>query len=174
MTPGTLRPATEADGRLLWEWANDAAVRANAFHSDPIPWETHQAWLAARLASVHSRIWIMERDGEPVGQIRYDRQGDVAEIGISVAAAYRGQGIGQALLGASCPRACAELQVRRLVALVKPHNRASAHAFEHAGFRQLAPTSRHGQPCLVFELRCAGLKSIADAASSLSEHAPGQ
>ncbi|HEY7060815.1 MAG TPA: GNAT family N-acetyltransferase [Chloroflexota bacterium] len=155
MTPLTLRPATRDDARLLWEWANDPDVRANAFFPEPIPWETHRAWLDRKLAAPDCRIWIAARGGAPVGQVRYDRAGDAAEIGISVAAAGRGQGLGTALLRASAPRACAELGVRRLVALVKPQNHASARAFERAGFRQVGTTTRHGQPCLEFELTCA-------------------
>jgi UDP-2,4-diacetamido-2,4,6-trideoxy-beta-L-altropyranose hydrolase len=151
----TLRAVTRDDACLLWEWANDPAVRANAFHPEPIPWETHCAWLDGKLRSPDCRIWIMERAGQPVAQVRYDRLGDTAEIGLSVAAAARGLGLARALLQVSAREACAVLGVRRLLAFVKPDNHASARAFERAGFRQIQPTRRFGQPCLAFELACA-------------------
>jgi RimJ/RimL family protein N-acetyltransferase len=69
-----------------------------------------------------------------------------------VAAPFRGQGLGQALLAASTPRAFEALGVRRLVALVKLDNRTSARAFEQSGFCLTGTTSRYDTPCLQFTL----------------------
>jgi RimJ/RimL family protein N-acetyltransferase len=160
VTAFALRAATRHDARLLWEWANDPAVRANAFHPEPIPWETHRAWLDRKLAAPDCRLWMLERDGEPVGQVRYDSDGDAAEIGLSVAAAHRGQGLGKTLLALSVERACAELEVARLVAFVMPHNCASIRAFETNGFRRVETTTRAGHPCLQFDLAC--VRAAAD------------
>jgi len=44
-----LRRVCEADGRLLWEWANDPTVRRVSFSPEPIPWAQHVNWLKARL-----------------------------------------------------------------------------------------------------------------------------
>jgi UDP-2,4-diacetamido-2,4,6-trideoxy-beta-L-altropyranose hydrolase len=43
------RNATLGDCKLYLEWVNDPEVRENAFNSNPIPWEVHQEWFAARV-----------------------------------------------------------------------------------------------------------------------------
>jgi RimJ/RimL family protein N-acetyltransferase len=149
-----LRPATSGDARLLWSWANDPAVRASAFVPDVIPWTSHVAWLNAKLSSGHTRIWILERDGHPVGQVRYDLCGDVAEIDFSVAAEARGSGLGADLLRLSVPAACQELRAARLAGLVKTDNVRSGRAFEHAGFALAGEEVRNGATCQRYERPC--------------------
>lgn len=39
-----LRKAEQSDMDLLFEWANDPAVRKNSFRSDPIPYADHVKW----------------------------------------------------------------------------------------------------------------------------------
>jgi RimJ/RimL family protein N-acetyltransferase len=146
-----LRPAGISDARLLWEWRNDPVVRANSFQSEPVAWKTHLAWLTRKLASPNCRLWIAECGGLPVGQVRYDRDGALAEVSLSVAAPFRGRGLGAALLACSAPCAGRDLQVRRLVAFIKPGNLPSIRAFERAGFRPVGPHVRAGVPCLAFE-----------------------
>jgi UDP-2,4-diacetamido-2,4,6-trideoxy-beta-L-altropyranose hydrolase len=146
-----LRPAGISDARLLWEWRNDPLVRANSFQSEPVAWETHLAWLQRKLASPDCRLWIAECEGRPVGQVRYDRDGALAEVSLSVAAPCRGRGLGAALLARSAPCAARDLQVRRLVAFIKPGNLPSRRAFERAGFRPAGPVMCAGVLCLAFE-----------------------
>ncbi len=53
-----LRRAEHADRDLLFGWANDDAVRANAFHTEKIPYEKHVVWFDKMMAdtSVHQYI----------------------------------------------------------------------------------------------------------------------
>ena len=58
---------------LLGKWANDPQVRANAFSTDLIPLEDHDAWFTARMADQNCLILIAENyDGAAVGQLRVD------------------------------------------------------------------------------------------------------
>ena len=134
MTPLSLRPARASDVRLLYEWANDPAVRAVAYHPDPIPWPDHQAWFARRLASDDARLYVAEVEAEPVGQIRFDLDGPTAVLSVSLAAGARGQGLGTALIRAGVARVYADADVREVRAYVRDDNPASARAFEKAGF----------------------------------------
>ncbi len=131
-----LRAVTFDDAFLLWRWANDAVVRRNSFETAPIPWETHVEWLREKLGSSATRFWILEYCSIPVATIRYDRAGDAARIGFSVAAPYRGRGLGTKLLLMSASRARRELGVEILEGSVRPENEASARAFRAAGFRE--------------------------------------
>src|SRR5262249_11385785 len=100
----TLPPATPQDAKLIWGGANDPTVRACAFSREPIPWESHLRWYENQLASPGTRFWVVEEDGEPVGQIRYDRDeaGRAAEISFSVARDHRGRGFGVELIQRTC------------------------------------------------------------------------
>jgi spore coat polysaccharide biosynthesis predicted glycosyltransferase SpsG/RimJ/RimL family protein N-acetyltransferase len=134
-----LRPATAADARLLWTWANEPQVRAMAFSSDPIDWDDHLAWLADRLSGGGSWIYVAGASGEggPWGQVRFDRvaEGEV-DTDVSIDARHRGRRLGAPLLAAATERLRADcVGLRRVHARVRRANRASAAAFWLAGFR---------------------------------------
>ena len=150
----TVRPATEADEVLLLSWANDPVTRSNSFHPAPIDPGSHRRWLDARLKSASSRILIGLEGDRPIGQMRFDRIGDVVEVGISVAPNARGRGLGQQLLaaGLAAEPQDASLDVPRYQARIRPGNVASIALFRHAGFALRSPGDCDGVPCLVFEL----------------------
>jgi RimJ/RimL family protein N-acetyltransferase len=146
-----LRPATQEDAGLLWQWANDPLTRANSFHGEAIPWSQHIDWYAAKLRATETRIWILEYRQIPVGQIRYDRIAPaLAQISYVVAPGWRGRGIGTQLLTRSSPLACSELGVRRLQGITFAANIASAQAFRRAGYQIVKEEHIEGRPCLVF------------------------
>lgn len=128
----THRKATLADCRLYWHWANDPEVRRSAFNSDPISWEKHQEWFAARVSDPNTILLIFESRYGPVGQIRLD--GDTAQMRISysVACQYRGKGIGKKIV--SKVIAATPPFATRFLAEVKKENLTSANIFEKLGF----------------------------------------
>ncbi len=134
-----LRPAQEGDIRLLWEWANDAGVRAAAFSSTPIPWEQHESWFTSKMRDPACHILIAEDgQGRAIGQLRTDwRSSEDAEIDVSVSSECRGEGYGRVLIDLGVNRALAERRAARLHAFVKPENQASRRSFELAGFGSL-------------------------------------
>jgi UDP-2,4-diacetamido-2,4,6-trideoxy-beta-L-altropyranose hydrolase len=149
-SPGglSIRAARSDDVHLLYEWANDPAVRANSFHREPIPWETHVCWYAERLHSPNTRFWLLEESGIALGQIRYDRRfpGTEAVINFSVAQAHRGKGHGLKLVTLTRPLAVTDLQVREMAAMVIQGNHASYRTFLRAGFSPSALMMLRGQP----------------------------
>jgi UDP-2,4-diacetamido-2,4,6-trideoxy-beta-L-altropyranose hydrolase len=149
-----LRVVEVFDAPLLLEWRNDAQVRQNSISTAVVVDVGHHDWLADKLASPDCRFWILERDGCPVGQIRYDRSGGDAYISLSVAATDRGQGLGSELLCRSADRACNELGVRRLIGIIKQGNSASLSAFARAGFAESVQVVERGVPCVRVERRC--------------------
>jgi RimJ/RimL family protein N-acetyltransferase len=73
-------------------------------------------------------------DNTPIGQVRYDRDGDEAVISVSLARQFRGQGYGSCLLQKAAQQLFASAPVRTLHAYVKQDNVASVRAFAKAGF----------------------------------------
>lgn len=145
-----LRRATAKDCDLLFEWANDSAVRKNSFSSDPIPYENHVKWFEKIMADEFTCQYILMKnvikadkseEDIPVGQIRISLSEDKKEglIGYSVASKERGQGLGKDLID------LAEVQLRidvpsveRLVAKVKPENFASSKTFLNCGYSNIS------------------------------------
>jgi len=136
-----LRPATFEDCRLLWEWANEPAVRAASFSTEVIPWEEHVSWLRRKVSEpgCHHYIIVLSGNDFPIGQVRFDSIGNEAEIHVSVAADLHGHGYGsQAILMAS-KHLFKETVITRIYANIKPDNGNSVCAFTKAGFKPDAP-----------------------------------
>jgi RimJ/RimL family protein N-acetyltransferase len=72
--------------------------------------------------------------GNRLGQVRFDRAGNAAEIDIAVSPAMRGKGIGTLMLKKGCQSYFERCNVDRLVAEIKSDNEASRRVFEKAGF----------------------------------------
>ncbi|MFX0195111.1 MAG: UDP-2,4-diacetamido-2,4,6-trideoxy-beta-L-altropyranose hydrolase [Candidatus Hodarchaeota archaeon] len=131
-----LRHVREGDCRLLWEWANEPGVRTSSFSVKPIPWEEHARWFAQKLNDSHCFHFIALDDHDiPVGQVRFDVQGEEAEIDISVDRQRHGHGHGSAIINAAVHKMFLSGPVKIVHAYVKPNNEASVHAFRRAGFR---------------------------------------
>jgi RimJ/RimL family protein N-acetyltransferase len=156
-----LRPASGADAALLWELRNEDVTRLNSFDTTPIPWTSHVEWLERKLGSRTCRIWIVENDTEPVGQVRFERQDGNVVVNYSIDARYRGRGLGTAVLNLSVARACSELGARAIAGIVKTSNIASCRAFASAGFVRTAEVVTAGCHCVRFERPCG---------PSLSDH----
>ncbi|BAN36701.1 hypothetical protein SCD_n02902 [Sulfuricella denitrificans skB26] len=137
------RPACEEDIVLYYNWANDPEVRKNAVNTPSIPWATHHAWFANKLHDVNSHLFVLEVDGLPVGQIRFDKAEDEALIDYSLDVIVRGRGWGSRLiaLGADMMR---QIEPVRLRAEVKVWNEASSAVFLHMGFTETASVSGGG------------------------------
>jgi RimJ/RimL family protein N-acetyltransferase len=143
------------DADLLLAWANDPATRAQSFQPDRIEATTHERWLAERLASPSSRLFIGLEGLTPIGQVRFDRNSDgTVEVGISVAADARNRGLGRSLLeaGLAAARRDGSLEIRTFVARIRLDNDVSAALFRSAGFGLVEESVCDAIPCLVFEL----------------------
>ena len=150
----TIRHATEADSRLYWEWANDPIVRTSSFTPAPIPWEDHVAWFEARLGSPSSVMYIVSNElKQPVGQVRFDTRpdGDL-EIGISLAAPFRGRRLSRQVLGEACRAIRRDRARARIWAHVRPENQASLAAFLAAGFERRGVARVGGHDAIQLEL----------------------
>ena len=89
-----LRQVQEKDCRLIWEWANDPDVRVVSFSPEPIPWEQHVRWFQSKINSPKCKFYIAMDGDIPIGQVRYDIEGNEAVISISIDQRFRGKGYG--------------------------------------------------------------------------------
>lgn len=133
-----LRKATEADAEILFWWRNEPETRANSFHTEPISFEEHVAWLASALRNPAQEIFIFCDGDVPIGQVRLSAEEEVATISYSIDSAYRAQGYGKAMLRCM-ENLCAERgKPRVLRGYVKKSNIASQVIFEKLGYTTVA------------------------------------
>ena len=142
-----LRQATKEDSKLLFEWANNPQVRANAINTEPVEWEGHCKWFENKLQS-SSKILILE-DSTPVGQIRLDVVDNHYLIDYSVQSNQRGKGYGKILL---------EMVIKShrdytLKGEVREDNIGSKKAFERSGFTKTGTREIKGNSYIVYEYR---------------------
>lgn len=149
----SLRRATQDDGKALWNWRNDKAARRSAFNSDRIEYADHIAWLAKKIADKNSIIFICEDGQDLIGEVRFDRTGNTAEVDVCVDRLFRGKGLGAEILIKGSKAAFEKLPVDELVAYIKKDNEASLRAFEKAGFVNTGTIYIKGHECLGLSLR---------------------
>jgi len=150
----TLRPATSDDAKLIFDWANDAGVRAVSFSSEPILWENHLGWFNAKLSDPNYRIWVATAtEGTPLGQVRFQLEDSAATISISLDAAQRGKNRGSVLIWTASRQLFHELPaLTEIHAYIKPDNGASIRAFEKAEFVKKSETTVKGATAWVYVL----------------------
>jgi len=150
-----VRRCSAGDEALLLEWANDPETRHFAFNQDRIAADSHRRWFASHVDDPGSMILIGEDShGLPLGQVRFDLNGnlDEATINISVDVALRGTGVGTLLLREVLGTWRKGHPRTSIIAEVVAGNEASRRLFASAGF--VVTTSRR-PGTITFELRPA-------------------
>ena len=150
-----IRRVTQEDCRLLWEWANDPVVRGRAFSSESIPWSAHERWFQAKLKDPDCTfLLITDEQGQPMGQVRFDKGRDgTTETDLSVAPSLRGQGLGPQVLKLACKQLpVVSPRARRIIAAIKPENKASIRTFEKVGFRHEGQKQVKGNRAIVMSM----------------------
>lgn len=134
-----LRPATMEDAALLFDWRNDPAAVANTRAQRPVRQGEHRKWLQRALASPAYQIWIvLDEQQQPIGVGRLTRTADGLEVSPVIAAPFRHQGYGTALIRLLRQRALRQ-PIRPITALIRTANQPSIRAFWAAGFQIHAP-----------------------------------
>jgi len=131
----TLRTAEPGDRDRVLEWSNEPGTRAASFRNEPIGKAEHAAWFAASLAGAR-QLYIAESHATPIGLARLDPlDAETAEVGLVLAAEWRGRGLALPVLAALSDTA-SRSGLKRLVARVRNDNPRSLRTFERAGYRR--------------------------------------
>ena len=139
----SLRPATDSDCELIWQWRNDPEVRSVALDRQLIAWSAHDEWFKAAQADPTHQILIAENTaGRPIGHIsfRLHDAGGTADLNLTLDQKHRGRGTGVMLIKIAIERIFTTTGVDKVVAQMRSGNTASEKAFRTAGFKTIAPT----------------------------------
>lgn len=133
----TLREVEEKDCKLLWMWRNEKSVRDAALHTAPIKFQEHENWFNKKISSPKTKMFIiMNEQGKPVGQVRFEIRDKNAEVSISIDKTQRKKGYAVRGLLLACKKMFAEHNVRKIIGYIKIENEASLMLFKKAGFSE--------------------------------------
>ena len=93
-------------------------------------------------APERAAIFLAESDGDVIGHLGIENHRGVADLGMLVAAGWRGRGVGTALLDAAVSWAEAA-GAHKVVLQVWPHNKAALALYRRFGFREEGRLRRH-------------------------------
>jgi len=136
----SVRAATLADSKDVFDWRNDAVTRRMSYSSDVVAWDAHSAWFAATLDAGNRLllICVCTSSEAKCAVVRFDVTDHTALISINLAPSERGKGLAKPCLFSAIDTFQQQFpDVSLILAEVKVENSASRRLFEGAGFRLL-------------------------------------
>lgn len=142
------------DVDLYFYWANDQDTRNNSFNTSPIPYENHCAWFHTKLNDPTAKLYkFVTAEGIPLGNIRFQIEGETGTLSYSVDPRYRGQGLAKVILRMASARFLEENpEVQVIEGMVKSRNIPSINAFHAAGYKEVENTQSSLENTLKFQL----------------------
>jgi len=131
-----IRHATEYDSQHLFESRNHSTIRALSRNNAPLVWEDHQRWFGEVIEDKDIELLIGMSANQPVGVVRFDKAGDVAEVSIYLVpdGGFEGQGR-NLLLSAERWLKANRCDIKGIRASVLDENVASKNLFFSANYR---------------------------------------
>lgn len=140
------RLVQKSDCRQVFGWINDPDVRLQSFQQSPIPLEEHKNWFFSVFSNPNMVYYIaLDKNDNPVGQARFDIDGQEAVISILLDNKYRGRSMGVDLIRQTTKKFFNENSVNTVTAYVKCSNIISYNAFIRAGYRDIGIITIKGQ-----------------------------
>jgi len=134
----SLRPATAADAKLIFEWRNDPVIVRLGSSQREVTWTEHEEWFSQSITSGKRRIFVVQNDGVAIGQVRFDLlEKSECVISVYLAREFTGHGWGIEAIRNGCELIFEEWPIHAVVALVRAENEVGQSAFRRAGFVEI-------------------------------------
>jgi RimJ/RimL family protein N-acetyltransferase len=146
----TFRCATPGDMQKVYGLSNDEEIRQVSYRQERIAWGDHVLWFEGKLGDKNCIFLVIEDGTVFVGQVRFQREADRAEISISLTREYRGRGIGRMVMSLALDYVRFHTSIREVRALVKLSNPASMAYFEKCGYQRVRELSVNGVPSVEY------------------------
>jgi len=131
----TLRAAAADDAERLFEWRNHPEIWRLGSAGRTVERDEHERWFAETLQSGERRQFIVEIDGRPAGQVRFERAaGGAAEISVYMLPESQGSGHGIAAIRQGTAAIMDTWGLDRVIACVRDDNPRGRSAFLKSGF----------------------------------------
>lgn len=127
------------DCSILYNWRVHPSARQFYFSSEVFSYASHEKWFNDFLICNDRIGLIMEFEGEPVGQIRFEpsEYENSLKIAIAVSPEQTGEGYGTTLLEEACKHKEITEKCMFLIGEVKTTNKASERIFEKNKFTKI-------------------------------------
>lgn len=130
----SLRKATFPDVEFLWYLRNQPDVYKYLKNNQSVNWKEHIDWIIPIISGTSVRIiYIIQKSGIPIGQIRIDYQ--TSDIGISILKEFRTSGIATKSLDLAIKKARRQKKVDFFIAKIHKKNLPSIKLFKKLGFK---------------------------------------
>ena len=139
----SIRTANINDLPVYYKWVNEKEVRRNSVNQSDIDLASHKKWFEARLKNKNAVLYYFEKNGIPIGQVRFDKENDHAEIDYSIDSKFRGKGYGTIILMRAASAYMQKHPGIKIIAKVKESNAASNKVFIKTGFKALKSFTLH-------------------------------
>jgi len=131
-----LRLATSDDAERLLQWRNQPFYLRNSTSQAPVTLEEHQVWFTRALNNPDQKIFIVVQGDEPIGQVRFDRNQDLAVISVYLVEERTGKGLGIEAIRRGTQAAFKEWNLAKIVACIRQDNLHATRAFAKAGYTE--------------------------------------
>jgi RimJ/RimL family protein N-acetyltransferase len=134
-----LRPATAADAKLIFEWRNDPVIVRLGSSQREVTWTEHEEWFSQSITSGKRRIFIVQNDGVPIGQVRFDLlESSECVISAYLLTEFTGRGWGVEAMRSGCEMIFEIWPIQSVSACVRAENKAVQSALAKVGFEEIA------------------------------------
>lgn len=133
-----LRPITNDDLKLIFNWRNKPEIREYMFNNALIEWNTHLKWFDSLKSNTENDIKIFIEDSKPRGIVQFSKISkyhQTAEWGFYIGDSYR-KGLGTLLAYHALNYIFNDLDIRKLSAQVLSTNEKSLRFHKKIGFIQ--------------------------------------
>jgi RimJ/RimL family protein N-acetyltransferase len=131
-----LRKAALDDLQLTYQWAMDPLIRKYALSTHLISWDEHHQWFTTKITDPHCLYLIAEKQGMPIGSIRFDLKEEEAMISYLLIPKVHGKGLGKHLLCLGARILFSETPATMVKGIVLTDNIASQKTFEALGYER--------------------------------------
>ena len=108
------------------------------FYSTSIEWLSHQDWFNEKLNNSNTKIWIVERDKQEIGQVRVEYINNKLLVDIFIDSLFRRNNYGIKALKLLIKQCHIIYPDIPLYAVIKNENHPSISLFHRAGFQEVA------------------------------------
>ena len=134
-----LRPATAADAKLIFEWRNAPVIVRLGSSQREVTWTEHEEWFSQSITSGKRRIFIVQNDGVPIGQVRFDLlESSECVISAYLLTEFTGRGWGVEAMRSGCEMIFEIWPIQSVSACVRAENKAVQSALAKVGFEEIA------------------------------------
>jgi len=130
-----IRKANENDSHFLFDLRNKNYVYNNSGTPRPVEWQEHISWLLKVLSGeANKELFIIEFEGKPAGQVRFDYNDSQATVNISLLKEFQGKGIAKRAIEEGMNKIVEKEKIKKFIAEIHQDNIASQKLFEKLGF----------------------------------------